>query len=82
MDNRISRRALLGAGLPVIGAGLPAADAKRLNVVVAGGHPDDPETGAGGAMARYAALGHNVISLYLTRGEAGIDGKRDRKSVV
>jgi LmbE family N-acetylglucosaminyl deacetylase len=26
-------------------------------------------------MARYAELGHEVVSLYLTRGEAGIRGK-------
>jgi LmbE family N-acetylglucosaminyl deacetylase len=44
-------------------------------VVVVGGHPDDPESGCGGTMARYAALGHEVVSLYLTRGETGIRGK-------
>ena len=26
-------------------------------------------------MARYADLGHDVVALYLTRGEAGIPGK-------
>ena len=62
-----------------LAAGLPLADAaqtpnRRLRVVVAGGHPDDPETGAGGTMARYAAA-HEVICVYLTRGEAGITGK-------
>src|SRR3974390_425636 len=74
MDNLISRRSMLGAlGLPLAQAA--ESQSKALNVVVAGGHPDDPETGAGGTMARYAARGHNVISLYLTRGEAGIEGK-------
>jgi len=81
MHDLISRRSLLGAAA----AGLPLAQAaesqsKALNVVVAGGHPDDPETGAGGTMARYAARGHNVISLYLTRGEAGIEGKSHDES--
>lgn len=47
----------------------------RLKVVVAGAHPDDPETGCGGTMARYAAAGHDVTALYLTRGERGIRGK-------
>ena len=47
----------------------------RLKVVVVGAHPDDPETGCGGTMARYAAAGHRVTALYLTRGERGIPGK-------
>ena len=37
-----------------------------------GGHPDDPESGCGGTFSRYAALGHAVTVIYLTRGEAGI----------
>ena len=47
---------------------------RRLNVLVAGGHPDDPESGCGGTMARYVEGGHHVVALYLTRGEAGIPG--------
>ena len=47
----------------------------RLKIVVVGAHPDDPETGCGGTMARYAAAGHRVTALYLTRGERGIRGK-------
>lgn len=43
-------------------------------IVVAGGHPDDPESGCGGTMRRYSAAGHEVVALYLTRGEAGIPG--------
>jgi LmbE family N-acetylglucosaminyl deacetylase len=50
------------------------AGAARLSVVCVGGHPDDPESGCGGTLARYAALGHSVTILYLTRGERGIDG--------
>jgi LmbE family N-acetylglucosaminyl deacetylase len=74
MDSHLSRRSLVGLGFSALAA--PGNEAgERLRVVVAGGHPDDPESGAGGAMARYAALGHEVISLYLTRGEAGIPGK-------
>src|ERR1035441_4508621 len=38
-------------------------------------HPDDPESGCGGTLARYAAQGHAVTVIYLTRGEAGIPGK-------
>jgi LmbE family N-acetylglucosaminyl deacetylase len=40
-----------------------------LNVVVAGGHPGDPEYGCGGTIAQYAKLGHTVTLLYLNRGE-------------
>jgi LmbE family N-acetylglucosaminyl deacetylase len=47
----------------------------KLKVLVAGGHPDDPESGCGGTIARYVAAGHDVVALYLTRGEAGIEGK-------
>jgi LmbE family N-acetylglucosaminyl deacetylase len=47
----------------------------KLKVVVAGAHPDDPETGCGGLMSLYANEGHEVVSAYLTRGEAGIPGK-------
>lgn len=70
---------LLGAaalGLPLAAsqAEQPAA-ARKLKVVVVGGHPDDPESGCGGTMARYTDLGHEVVILYLTRGEAGIPGK-------
>jgi LmbE family N-acetylglucosaminyl deacetylase len=77
----LSRRGLLGAaGLFALGPGLPLAawaeeEGKRLRVVVAGAHPDDPETGAGGTLARYSLLHHEVVCLYLTRGEAGIPGK-------
>jgi N-acetylglucosamine malate deacetylase 1 len=54
------------------GSGNPA---RKLKVVVAGAHPDDPETGCGGTIARYSDLGHEVVVLYLTRGERGIKGK-------
>lgn len=74
MPTHISRRILLG-GLSALPLALQAEqEQKPLNIVVAGAHPDDPETGAGGTMARYARLKHTVISLYLTRGEAGING--------
>jgi LmbE family N-acetylglucosaminyl deacetylase len=47
---------------------------KKLKILVTGAHPDDPETGCGGTIARYVAEGHEVKLLYLTRGEAGIEG--------
>src|ERR1044072_5561402 len=49
--------------------------AAGVRVVCVGAHPDDPESGCGGTLARYAALGHAVTVVYLTRGERGIAGK-------
>ena len=49
--------------------------AKPMRVVVAGAHPDDPESGCGGTIARLSDAGHEVVILYLTRGERGIQGK-------
>jgi N-acetylglucosamine malate deacetylase 1 len=46
----------------------PAAKPK-LRVVVTGGHPGDPEYGCGGTIACYTDLGHEVVLLYLNRGE-------------
>lgn len=69
----------IGASLPLLDAERLAEDrpsrTKQLRVVVAGAHPDDPETGCGGTIARYTDAGHKVIVLYLTRGERGISGK-------
>ena len=82
--SKMTRRDVLRASTAIVATGttLGAAqaatpsenDANRLKVVVAGAHPDDPESGCGGTMALYADAGHDVISMYLTRGEAGIPG--------
>ena len=63
----ISRRGLLAsaAALPLLAEPSPSP----LRIVVAGGHPGDPECGCAGTMARYADLGHEVVVLYLNRGE-------------
>jgi LmbE family N-acetylglucosaminyl deacetylase len=52
-----------------------AATPRALKVVCVGGHPDDPESGCGGTLAAYAAAGHHVTVVYLTRGERGIAGR-------
>ena len=44
-------------------------------VLVVGAHPDDPETMCGGTMLKLKSLGAEVVSVYLTSGEAGIPGK-------
>jgi LmbE family N-acetylglucosaminyl deacetylase len=82
MKNRdLTRRsfvtqAALAAVTPLPLASTPAESAAAsLKIVCVGAHPDDPESGCGGTLARYAALGHAVTIVYLTRGERGIEGK-------
>ena len=45
-----------------------------LKIIVAGGHPGDPECGCAGTIARYTDLGHEVTLLYLNRGEGFCGG--------
>jgi LmbE family N-acetylglucosaminyl deacetylase len=71
---RLSRRQFLAHTLPALAVGQVPQN-RLLKIVCVGGHPDDPESGCGGTLARYAALGHSVTVVYLTRGEAGIPGK-------
>lgn len=61
----ISRRRLLASAAAVPLLAKPPA----LKIVVAGGHPGDPECGCAGTIARYTDLGHQVVLLYLNRGE-------------
>ena len=69
----ISRRTLfVGAGLAAAAAGeAQSKGSRKLKVMVAGGHPGDPEYGSGGTVARYTDLGHEVVLLYLNRGDSG-----------
>ena len=72
------------AGVVVAGASLLGVSACAANGTAAGGpkkkilaigaHPDDPESICGGTMARFAEEGHEVVSVYMTRGERGIEG--------
>lgn len=62
-------------GLPAGFENTGAGQFKKMKVVCVGGHPDDPESGCGGTLARFAVAGHDVTIIYLTRGEAGIEGK-------
>jgi LmbE family N-acetylglucosaminyl deacetylase len=74
-----SRRGLLTAALPLLAGesarSTEAAESRPLHVVCVGGHPDDPESGCGGTLARYIEAGHRVSIIYLTRGERGISTK-------
>jgi LmbE family N-acetylglucosaminyl deacetylase len=84
---QISRRKLLGhlgaisAGYAAVQAGAASAadspgapndsERRKLKIVVAGGHPGDPEYGCGGTVARFTDLGHEVTLLYLNDGGWG-----------
>jgi LmbE family N-acetylglucosaminyl deacetylase len=50
------------------------APSTRLKIIVSGGHPGDPECGCAGTIARYTSLGHDVVLLYLNRGEGFCKG--------
>ncbi len=83
MNNNHSRRsfvkktaAAIGmAGLPSILSAHPEKQFEKKKIVCLGGHPDDPESGCGGTLAKLRKLGHDVTIIYLTTGEAGIPGK-------
>jgi N-acetylglucosamine malate deacetylase 1 len=77
--NLLIRSGVLGGALaagspPAATAGAPQSvgppgEKRRLKVIVTGGHPGDPEYGCGGTVARYTDLGHEVVLLYLNKGE-------------
>jgi LmbE family N-acetylglucosaminyl deacetylase len=72
---KLSGTAALGLAASSLAAAENEKSNERLKIVVVGAHPDDPETGCGGTMTLLSAEGHEVVSAYLTRGEAGIEGK-------
>jgi LmbE family N-acetylglucosaminyl deacetylase len=61
--------------LPALLQARPLSASGKKKVVCFGGHPDDPESGCGGTLAKLASMGHEVTIIYLTTGEAGIQGK-------
>ena len=75
----------MSLGLLGLPAGLAASVEKpfrRTKIVCIGGHPDDPESGCGGTLAKFAGAGHDVTIIYLTRGEAGIEGKSHEEAAA
>lgn len=73
------KNAATGLGLATLPGLLAASPANgtgdKMKVVCVGGHPDDPESGCGGTLAKLVNAGHEVTIIYLTTGEAGIPGK-------
>lgn len=56
--------------------------AGKKKIVCVGGHPDDPESGCGGTLAKFANAGNDVTIIYLTTGEAGISGKSHNEAAA
>jgi len=44
---------------------------EKINVVVIGAHPDDADGDAGGTAIKFSEMGHNVLFVSLTNGDAG-----------
>jgi LmbE family N-acetylglucosaminyl deacetylase len=83
----ITRRDLLvtsgvatGALTDLLSARAGEGSTAKLKIVVTGGHPGDPEAACGGTMARLADAGHDVVALYVSRGEKGVEGKSGKEA--
>lgn len=53
-----------------VGTGVGLAADKKLNVIIFGAHPDDPEK-LGGTASKFIKQGHNVWLVSMTNGNAG-----------
>lgn len=68
---------ILGLGICFLACSIPAAaeesagGGEPLRIIVFGAHPDDCELKAGGAAAKWAALGHKVKFVSVTNGDIG-----------
>ena len=69
------KHASAGLGLFSFPSLLDTGHLAKKKIVCAGAHPDDPESGCGGTLAKFSNSGHEVTIIYLTAGEAGIEGK-------
>lgn len=56
--------------LTLFGLSVFSQDSK-LNIVVIGAHPDDADVDVGGTAYKFSQLGHNVLFVSLTNGDAG-----------
>lgn len=71
---KMTGAAFMGAsvfGIPAFGQ----ESGKKRKAVIVGAHPDDPESVCGGTILALKAAGWDVVSIYMTKGEAGIPGK-------
>ena len=82
---KMTGTALLGTALlgpTAFAAGDARAEEKKANkksrrpkALIIGAHPDDPETCCGGTMIQLRKAGYDVVSVYMTKGERGIDAR-------
>lgn len=80
VKNTIATSAAIG--LSSFMQAFPATGKRNNKVVCVGGHPDDPESGCGGTLAKMANAGYEVTIIYLTSGEAGIEGKSHQEAAA
>src|SRR2546428_7511105 len=69
----VSPATLTASALPLVPAHAESGPA-RFTVVCVGAHPDDPESGCGGALAGYAALRDAAAVGYPAPGARGVLG--------
>ncbi len=79
------KSALGGAGLLSLTTLLqahPTQAVEKRKIVVVGGHPDDPECGAGGTILLLVSAGHEVTLMYFTNGDEGIADKSHEEAAA
>ncbi len=57
--------------LAVLTGGLSLSGSDTLNIIIIGAHPDDADGSAGGTALKFARMGHRVLFVSLTNGDAG-----------
>jgi LmbE family N-acetylglucosaminyl deacetylase len=67
-------------GMPVWSKETNEHPVQARKALIIGAHPDDPETGCGGTMILLKQAGYEVVTVYMTKGEAGIVGKSHEES--
>ena len=93
MDRRTMLSATGSAAALTILGGIPlnangqttatqVSEKDRKKIMVIGAHPDDAETSVGGTICLLTDAGHEVVSVYLTRGQAGIRGKSHEEAAA
>ena len=57
--------------LVAVSMNIARAQDQKINVVVIGAHPDDCDLDAGGTAIKFAQMGHHVLFVSVTNGDAG-----------
>lgn len=70
------------SGIPAFSCEASPEASEGKKALIIGAHPDDPETGCGGTMILLQQAGYEVVSVYMTKGEAGIQGKTHEESAA